>query len=99
MVGVVTGRSGEGWRVDIGGAHAATLDGYAFEGASKRNKPNLKVNCLAIMSKSRLMSLSYFFASGTGQFSCLCTRFIGTQGHGPGNRMLRRADAEGRRVW
>lgn len=43
VIGIVDGRVGEGWRVDIGGAHHATLDGYAFEGATKRNKPNLKV--------------------------------------------------------
>jgi len=43
VIGVVTGRSGEGWRVDIGSAHPASLDGLAFEGATKRNKPNLKV--------------------------------------------------------
>ena len=43
VVGVVVGRLGEGWRVDIGGPHVATLDGYAFESATKRNKPNLKV--------------------------------------------------------
>lgn len=46
VVGIVTGRVGEGWRVDIGGPHIASLDGYAFEGATKRNKPNLKVNSL-----------------------------------------------------
>ncbi|KAL5524329.1 RRP40 [Sanghuangporus sanghuang] len=46
VVGAVVGRVGEGWRVDIGGAHAATLDGYAFEGATKRNRPNLKINSL-----------------------------------------------------
>jgi exosome complex component RRP40 len=34
---------GEGFRVDIGSAHPASLDGLAFEGATKRNKPNLKV--------------------------------------------------------
>ena len=43
IVGIVAGRSGEGWRVDIGAAHFALLDGLAFEGATKRNKPNLKV--------------------------------------------------------
>jgi exosome complex component RRP40 len=43
VVGIVVGRSGEGWRVDIGAAHFALLDGLAFEGATKRNKPNLKV--------------------------------------------------------
>ncbi|CAL1712870.1 unnamed protein product [Somion occarium] len=43
VVGVVIARSGENWRVDIGSAHAANLDGLAFEGATKRNRPNLKV--------------------------------------------------------
>jgi exosome complex RNA-binding protein Rrp4 len=43
VVGIVSARQGEGWRVDIGGAHQASLDGLAFEGASRRNRPNLKV--------------------------------------------------------
>lgn len=43
MVGVVIARSGENYRVDIGAAHPATLDALAFEGASKRFRPNLKV--------------------------------------------------------
>ncbi|KAI0056090.1 exosome complex exonuclease RRP40 [Artomyces pyxidatus] len=46
VVGQVTGRQGEGWRVDIGSAHNASLDGLAFEGASRRNRPNLKVGSL-----------------------------------------------------
>lgn len=46
MVGVISGRVGENWRVDIGSAHPAALDGLAFEGASKRNRPMLKVNSL-----------------------------------------------------
>ncbi|KZP05233.1 exosome complex exonuclease RRP40 [Athelia psychrophila] len=47
VVGIVAGKSGlDGWRVDIGSAHFAILDGLAFEGASKRNKANLKVNSL-----------------------------------------------------
>lgn len=29
--------------MDIGAAHPASLDGLAFEGATKRNRPNLKV--------------------------------------------------------
>ncbi|TFY83104.1 hypothetical protein EWM64_g913 [Hericium alpestre] len=31
VVGMVTGRMGEGWRVDIGAAHHASLDALAFE--------------------------------------------------------------------
>ncbi|KAI9464938.1 exosome complex exonuclease RRP40 [Lactarius psammicola] len=46
VVGIVCARQGEGWRVDIGSAHQASLDGLAFEGASRRNRPNLKVNSL-----------------------------------------------------
>jgi exosome complex component RRP40 len=42
VVGQVIARSGENWRVDIGSAQMATLDGLAFEGATKRNRPNLK---------------------------------------------------------
>jgi exosome complex RNA-binding protein Rrp4 len=43
VIGVITQKLGEGFRVDIGSAYYALLDGLAFEGASKRNKPNLKV--------------------------------------------------------
>ena len=43
VIGVVIARSGENWRVDVGAAHMANLDGLAFEGATKRNRPNLKV--------------------------------------------------------
>jgi len=46
VIGIVSDRQGEGWRVDIGSAHQASLDGLAFEGASRRNRPNLKVNSL-----------------------------------------------------
>ncbi|KIM43269.1 hypothetical protein M413DRAFT_444084 [Hebeloma cylindrosporum] len=46
VIGVVTQKVGEGYRVDIGSAHPASLDGLAFEGATKRNKPNLKVGSL-----------------------------------------------------
>jgi exosome complex component RRP40 len=55
VVGIVAARQGEGWRVDIGSAHQASLDGLAFEGASRRNRPNLKV--------SRASSLSRPFAN------------------------------------
>jgi hypothetical protein len=50
VIGVVVGKNGaEGFRVDIGGPHNANLDALAFEGATKRNRPNLKV-----------VSISYF---------------------------------------
>ena len=50
VVGIVSARQGEGWRVDIGSAHQASLDGLAFEGASRRNRPNLKVCWALILS-------------------------------------------------
>ncbi|KAJ3185890.1 Exosome component 3 [Irineochytrium annulatum] len=46
VVGVITYRGAEQYRVDIGGAHHASLDALAFEGATKRNKPNLEVGHL-----------------------------------------------------
>ncbi|KAF5360685.1 hypothetical protein D9756_004865 [Leucocoprinus leucothites] len=48
VIGVVVQRQGENYRVDIGSAHSATLDGLAFESATKRNKPNLKA-CLIVL--------------------------------------------------
>jgi len=50
VIGIVTARQGEGWRVDIGSAHQASLDGLAFEGASRRNRPNLKVRRVSGLS-------------------------------------------------
>ncbi|KAG5650130.1 hypothetical protein H0H81_000591 [Sphagnurus paluster] len=46
VIGVIVQKVGDGFRVDIGSAHYASLDGLAFEGATKRNKPNLKIGCL-----------------------------------------------------
>ncbi|KAJ2723052.1 exosome non-catalytic core subunit rrp40 [Coemansia sp. Benny D115] len=43
VLGVVVARHSEGYRVDIGTAHDALLPMLAFEGATKRNKPNLAV--------------------------------------------------------
>ncbi|QRV77556.1 exosome complex component RRP40 [Ceratobasidium sp. AG-Ba] len=43
VIGFITHRTQDMYRVDIGSAHSATLDALAFEGATKRNKPNLKV--------------------------------------------------------
>ncbi|KAJ7459949.1 exosome complex exonuclease RRP40 [Mycena latifolia] len=46
VIGVIVQKAGEGFRVDIGSAQPASLDGLAFEGATKRNKPNLKIGNL-----------------------------------------------------
>jgi exosome complex RNA-binding protein Rrp4 len=43
VIGVVLERVGESYKVDIGAAHNASLPLLAFEGASKKNRPNLVV--------------------------------------------------------
>eukprot|EP00937_MAST-01D_sp_MAST-1D-sp2_P000880 g880.t1 len=43
VVGTVEARSADFYRVDIGGPAAALLPTLAFDGASKRNRPNLQV--------------------------------------------------------
>ncbi len=43
MLGVVTKATGKSYRVDIGSAVSAVLPELAFEGATKRNKPNVQV--------------------------------------------------------
>ncbi|CAO3584382.1 unnamed protein product [Absidia cylindrospora] len=46
VLGTVLARLGEYYRVDIGAARPAILPHLAFEGATKRNKPNLTVKTL-----------------------------------------------------
>jgi exosome complex component RRP40 len=43
VLGTVIARHSEGFRVDLGSSQMASLDALAFEGATKRSKPNLKV--------------------------------------------------------
>ncbi|KAH7722688.1 exosome complex component RRP40 protein-like protein [Aphelenchoides avenae] len=46
VLGVVTGRAGENYKVDIGCADQALLNFFAFEGATKKNKPVVKTGDL-----------------------------------------------------
>ncbi|KAI9093119.1 hypothetical protein DFS34DRAFT_273880 [Phlyctochytrium arcticum] len=46
VLGIVVGRHAEGFRVDIGGAHFASLPWLSFEGATKRNRPAIEVGSL-----------------------------------------------------
>lgn len=82
VIGVVVGKNGaEGFRVDIGGPHNANLDALAFEGATKRNRPNLKV-----------VSISYFIQfllTSLGRVFVVCTGFLIPQRYGTGARMFR----------
>lgn len=51
VLGTIIARHAEGYRVDLGSAHMASLDALAFEGATKRSKPNLKVSCSPVPRK------------------------------------------------
>lgn len=46
VIGIVTEKLGEGFKVDIGTSQPATLSIYQFEGGTKRNRPNLAIGCL-----------------------------------------------------
>ncbi|KAI9203301.1 uncharacterized protein BJ171DRAFT_443542 [Polychytrium aggregatum] len=46
VLGIITARNVEGYRVDIGAAHPAQLSAFAFEGATKKNRPTLEVGAL-----------------------------------------------------
>ncbi|KAK3091319.1 hypothetical protein FSP39_018890 [Pinctada imbricata] len=46
VIGIVTAKAGDIFRVDIGGSDQATLSFLAFEGATKRNRPDVKVGDL-----------------------------------------------------
>jgi len=43
VIGIILQKVGDNFRVNIGGPEPATLSVFAFEGATKRNRPNLKV--------------------------------------------------------
>ena len=49
VLGTIIARHAEGYRVDLGSAQMASLEALAFEGATKRSKPNLKVSGRSLM--------------------------------------------------
>jgi len=61
VVGTVIDKSGEHYRLDIGASHYARLGALAFEGATKRNKPNIPV----IVTFCLCISLSGIFFNGS----------------------------------
>lgn len=91
VIGIIVQKAGEGFRVDIGSAHPASLDGLAFEGATKRNRPNLKVRRAQFSQKI----LGANFLCSDWQ-SNICARLARAQRHGAGAGMFRRADAQSR---
>ncbi|KAM8961988.1 exosome complex component RRP40 [Pelodytes ibericus] len=46
VIGIVTAKSGDIFKVDVGGSEQASLSYLAFEGATKKNRPNVKVGDL-----------------------------------------------------
>ncbi|DBB18525.1 hypothetical protein WJX82_004744 [Trebouxia sp. C0006] len=46
VIGIITQKYGESFDVDIGGPFTATLPVLAFEGATRRNRPNVQVGDL-----------------------------------------------------
>ena len=44
VIGIIAARGGESYKVDIGCSQPANLINIDFEGATKRHKPNLKIN-------------------------------------------------------
>ena len=48
MIGVCTSRQMDNFRVDIGSSSPATISYLSFEGATKKNRPDVKVYCNTI---------------------------------------------------
>ncbi|XP_061490957.1 exosome complex component RRP40 [Rhineura floridana] len=46
VIGIVTTKAGDIFKVDVGGSEQASLSYLAFEGATKRNRPNVQVGDL-----------------------------------------------------
>jgi exosome complex component RRP40 len=62
---------GDAFKVDIGTAHAAVLSLTAFEGASKRNRPNINVSgyiylCISIQKSHKNILFTIKFHSILG---------------------------------
>lgn len=51
MIGIVTAKSGDIFKVDVGGSEPASLSYLAFEGATKRNRPNVQVTIRPLVSE------------------------------------------------
>ena len=54
VIGIVTNKTGENFKVDIGTSMPASLSFLAFEGATKRNRPNLQVCVIYLRKKACL---------------------------------------------
>ncbi|KAK2120003.1 Exosome component 3 [Saguinus oedipus] len=57
VIGIVTAKSGDIFKVDVGGSEPASLSYLSFEGATKRNRPNVQVIMGAFGFKARKTSI------------------------------------------
>ena len=69
VIGVVLERQAEHYVVDIMASNTALLPMMAFEGASKRNRPNLRTGCLvyarvALADQDMMPKLSCIVSQG-----------------------------------
>jgi exosome complex component RRP40 len=48
VIGIIMAKGGDNFRVDIGSSEPATLSYLSFEGATKRNRPDVKVMYLLL---------------------------------------------------
>ncbi|KFP03424.1 Exosome complex component RRP40, partial [Calypte anna] len=46
VIGIVTAKTGDVFKLDVGGSEQASVSYLAFEGATKRNRPNVQVGDL-----------------------------------------------------
>ena len=53
VIGIILESIGDGYLVDVGGSRPATLDALAFDGASRRNCPNLSVGAVVFARVTR----------------------------------------------
>lgn len=51
VIGIITNKAGDVFKVDIGASDQASLSYLAFEGATKRNRPDVKVKLIIIYNK------------------------------------------------
>lgn len=64
VIGIITNRGSDSYKVDIGGAMPASLPSLSFEGATKKNKPNLQVQ--------KILKTNIFFKKLEITISVLC---------------------------
>ena len=61
VIGVVASRHAENYKVDVGTSSLVQLDALAFDGASKRNKPNLQVGDVVYARVILVRDFFFFF--------------------------------------